>query len=137
MKPLDIDAARKYFDFIRPDALFDQFFSGIPGKFTKEENEWSFVPVYYIFGSEEMSSLSPAIKERIPEPALLLNPEDAAELKLQEGYKIEFESAGQKILLSVKIIPGLPEGIAGYPFGFKGIPFIDLNGRFKLNGVKQ
>ncbi len=95
-----------------------------------------FVPVYFIFGSEELSSLSDAIKKRIPEPSIALSPGDAARLELGKGDKIEFESNGQKYNMKVKILLDLPDGVAGYPFGFKDVPYNELNGWFKLNGVK-
>ena len=113
-----------------------KFFPGSAGKFSKKDNEWFFVPVYSIFGSEELSSNSPGIQERIPEPSVYLCPADAEKLKLQKGDQIEFNSGDSKIKLGVKIIPDIPEGIAGYPFGFKGIPYINLNGWFNLNGAK-
>ncbi len=41
--------------------------------------------VYHTFGSEELSSLSPGIVERAPAAYVEINPEDAAELKLEDG----------------------------------------------------
>ena len=38
---------------------------------------WLIIPVYHIFGSEELSVLAPAIAERAPQPYLAMNPDDA------------------------------------------------------------
>jgi len=48
--------------------------------------------VFHTFGSEELSSLSPAIIERAPEPYIELNPEDASELKVQDGSDVDWTS---------------------------------------------
>lgn len=45
--------------------------------------------VYHTFGSEELSSLSPAISERAPQRYLEVNPEDAADLGATEGQHLD------------------------------------------------
>ena len=40
------------------------FFNDVPEAFTPGDNEWLLVPLYQIFGSEELSILSPGIAER-------------------------------------------------------------------------
>ena len=53
------------------------FFDDIPEAFIARKDEWLFVPLFHIFGSEELSSMSPAIAELSPKPYLALNEDDA------------------------------------------------------------
>ena len=73
--------------------------------FETRQDEWLVVPLYHIFGSEELSRSAPAIAELSPEPYVALNPEDAS------NFGKEVELFGHR--LPVKIAPDLPKGIAG------------------------
>ena len=53
------------------------FFDDIPPAFSVRENRLLVVPLYHIFGSEELSVLSPGIAELAPKPYLALNAEDS------------------------------------------------------------
>ena len=85
--------------------------------FTPRLPEILFVPLYHIFGSEELSNLSPPIGERIPQPYVVLGAEDAAALGIPEGCVIEVELAGAVYKVSLAIRAGMPSGIAGMPIG--------------------
>ena len=78
------------------------FFDDIPEGFIPDNSKWLFVPSYHIFGSEELSSMAPAIAELSPKPYLALNEDDASRLGLKNGSiaKImlgekEYSAAGQ------------------------------------------
>jgi NADH-quinone oxidoreductase subunit G len=90
------------------------------------KGEWLFVPVYRIFGSEELSSLAPAIIERIAEPFILLNYKDIIELKLSENQKIKIEISGKEIEVNVKADPNVKQGTAGVFTALTGMPFMAL-----------
>jgi len=79
------------------------------------------VPLFHIFGSEELSSLSPSVEELIPEPYVALNPDDASRLGLDEGEKAEVRFSEGVCFLRVSLRGGLPEGCAGLPFGLPGM----------------
>ena len=102
------------------------FFTNIPKPFTPGEDEWLIVPVYHIFGSEEMSGHSPAIAERAPGPYLGLNKEDALNLRLTEGDEAEVELAGKNLRLPVKVQPGLPGKVAAFPAALVWLPYFEL-----------
>jgi hypothetical protein len=53
-----------------------------PEPFQPGEGEWLVVPLHHIFGSEELSSHSPPVAERIPEPYLAISPSDASLLEI-------------------------------------------------------
>jgi NADH-quinone oxidoreductase subunit G len=102
------------------------YFHEIPEAFKRRESEWLIVPLYQIFGSEELSILSPGIAERAPQPYLVLNPEDASRLSVNDGEEIELALNGLIHRLPVKFQPELPAGVAGLPAGLRELPEIDL-----------
>jgi hypothetical protein len=68
-----------------------------PAAFQAGEEGWLLVPLYHIYGSEELSSQSPPVTELIPEPYLALNPADAGALGLGsiQPLKETFHSSAQ------------------------------------------
>ncbi|MEJ2750675.1 MAG: molybdopterin-dependent oxidoreductase, partial [Anaerolineae bacterium] len=90
------------------------YFETIPLAFGVEDDVWRVLPIYHIFGSEELSAQSPAIAARSPQPYLALNPDDAAKLGLVEG---ETAVLDQTLSLPVKLLHSLPKGTVGLPIG--------------------
>jgi NADH-quinone oxidoreductase subunit G len=97
------------------------YFTAIPEAFEPRDDEWLVVPVYHIFGSEELSVLSPGIAELAPQPYLGLNPQDAGRLEVQEGDQVKLGVNGFARHLSVKLMPSLAPGLAGFPAGLPGL----------------
>ncbi|MBZ0220981.1 MAG: NADH-quinone oxidoreductase subunit NuoG [Candidatus Methylomirabilis sp.] len=99
------------------------YFGEIPGAFRHRKGEWLIIPVYHIFGSEEMSSLSSPVAGLIPRPYLGLNPEDAAALKAGPGEEVSLRAGGLLLRLQIKHIPGLVQGMAALPVlpGIEGL----------------
>jgi NADH-quinone oxidoreductase subunit G len=97
-----------------------------PTAFERKENEWLIVPLYHIFGSDELSHWAPAIMELTPKPYIALNADDAARLGLHETQEVDvtLDASAQK--LAVKIRAGMPAGIAGLPMGLPGLPYWNL-----------
>jgi NADH-quinone oxidoreductase subunit G len=93
------------------------FFDQPPPAFETREDEWLVVPLYHIFGSEELSRSAPAIAELLPAPYVALNPEDASRL----GGEVELFG----LHLPVKIAADLARGQAGVPAGVP--PFAELD----------
>jgi NADH-quinone oxidoreductase subunit G len=102
------------------------FYKDVPEKFEPKENERLLVPLYHIYGSEELSSRSPAIKERIPEAYIAITRKDSEKLEVNEKEHVEITVSGKKLELPVKILKELPDGTAGYPVNLPGIKFTDL-----------
>jgi NADH-quinone oxidoreductase subunit G len=90
------------------------YFETIPPAFSAKDDAWSVLPIYHIFGSEELSAQSPAIAARAPQPYLALNPDDAEKLGLVEG---ETAVINQDQTLPVKLLHSLPKGTIGLPVG--------------------
>jgi NADH-quinone oxidoreductase subunit G len=102
------------------------YYSEIPPAFAAQPNKWRIVPLYQIFGGEELSSLAPAIAERAPAPCLLLHPQDAARLGVQDNSFVEVTLPGSSCCLGVRIEEGLPPGVAGLSSGLAGTVGLSL-----------
>jgi NADH-quinone oxidoreductase subunit G len=102
------------------------YFSDIPARRQKEDTQWLFVPLHHIFGSEELSVLSPGVAKLCPKPYVALHPEDASALGMTEGDTARATLGDSVLELCVKIAPSLPRKVAGLPVGLPGAPVLDL-----------
>ena len=105
---------------IEPASDAPAYFAEIPPAFAVRQGEWLVLPLYEIFGSEELSRWAPAVAERVPAPCLALNRSDAAKLGIEEGAMVALELAGAMCRFPVKFRPGLPTGVAGIVAGLSG-----------------
>jgi NADH-quinone oxidoreductase subunit G len=105
-----------------------------PGQlsFTPKKDEWLFVPVYQIFGSEPLSASAHAISERVPKPFAMMNLKDAERAGKKENDLIKIEISQKIIEVCVKVDKYLPSGIAGLSAGLPGMPFVDFPCRGKI-----
>lgn len=102
-----------------------EYFRAVPTEFHQRDDEWLIVPLYHIFGSEELSVRSPGIKELSPKPYLALSEQDSIRLELQTGDGVEFTVGDTSYRTTLQVRPDLPQGIAGIPAGiepFYGLP---------------
>lgn len=93
------------------------YFTDIPEPYKPQDDLWLMIPKFHVFGSEELSSLGPAISERIPKPYVGINPKDAESLGKQEGEKVAVAGENFSISVPVRIIKSLPRGIMALPVG--------------------
>ncbi|HWQ14320.1 MAG TPA: NADH-quinone oxidoreductase subunit NuoG [Roseiflexaceae bacterium] len=114
---------------IEPAAGTPSYFRDVPPPFAPREHELLLVPLHHIFGSEELSVLTPGVAELAPQPYVALHPADADELGVAGGDLLAFAAAdGGAALrlergegaLAVRILPSLPRGVAGVPVGLPG-----------------
>jgi NADH-quinone oxidoreductase subunit G len=82
------------------------------------------VALYHIFGSEELSVLSPGISERVPAPYVALNPEDADLARVRDGHDARLFVGESVQVLQVKVTAGIPKGVAGLAVGIPGIQYV-------------
>lgn len=94
-------------------------FRDVPSAF-KAETGVSLVPVFTIFGSEELSGHSPPILERSPAPFLVLNSKDASAIGVKEGQGVKTEAL--PISVEVRIDDAMARGAAGIVQGLSGVP---------------
>ncbi|MBL0744260.1 NADH-quinone oxidoreductase subunit NuoG [Chryseolinea sp. Jin1] len=102
------------------------YFSGIPEAFHPMKDHLLMVHLHHIYGSEELSNHSKPVAERIPQPYVMLNNDDAAERRLNAGDTLTFEVEGQAFALPVVISQYLPKGVAGMPYGLEGLTIVEL-----------
>ena len=121
---------------IEPNNIDFKFFNPSLESFKEKDGELLLLPVYHIFGSDELSSMSPAIRERIPKSYILLNEEDLKKEGLKDGDYIELEVENDKVKLPVNSDKKIPKGIAGYPVGLPGITFYNLPVWCKIGASK-
>ncbi len=98
-----------------------------------QKDEWLIVPVYQIFGSEELSSSGPTLAQRIQEPFVYLNQKDADILHVEYGDSIQLEISKRKLKVKVKIENNLQQGIAGLSINLPGMQYIGLPDRGRLH----
>src|SRR5262249_56925760 len=99
------DAGVRIFE---PAAANDHFyFSAVPAAFQSREGEWLLVPMYHIFGSDELSLSAPGIVELAPKPYVALNTAD-----ITEGTEVQVSCAGGQFRLPLPIRPHLPPAFA-------------------------
>lgn len=114
-----------------------RYFNDTPRPFARTQGQWLVLPLYQVFGSDELSSLSPPVAERICAPYIALNDRDAAEAGLAEGDEVELTVNGAPRRLPVRLSTVLPRGVAGAPKGvdpLKGVAFpLTVN----LKGTKK
>jgi len=110
-----------------------KYATAVPENFQPLEGHLLMLPLYHIFGSEELSMHSPPVAGLAPAPYLLLNGADALRLKLDEGQRLSFTIEGQVYQLPVKTSASLPSGTAGLPAGLPGVPFALLPAWANLN----
>ncbi len=102
------------------------YFSVVPEAFSIHNDALLFVRASHIFGSEELSAMSPAIAERSPLPYAGLRPEDAAFFNVNEGEAIQLAINGMEYRLPVKYLPELPAGLGALPEGLTGLEGVTL-----------
>jgi len=91
-----------------------------------QKGEFLIVPVYHIFGGEEMSAAASTLAQRIPEPFVYLNPKDAGNLEVEHDDFIQLEVVNTQLTIKVKIEESIGQGIAGLSVNLPNMPFLDL-----------
>jgi NADH-quinone oxidoreductase subunit G len=103
----------------------------VPVRFTPPPDRLLAVPFHEIYGSDELSTLSPPIVGRAPAPYLALGSLDAERLGLSGGDGVQLVPVTSgapeaRLHLPVRVVPSLPAGLCGLPVGLPGMPFVEL-----------
>ncbi|MFW6097314.1 MAG: molybdopterin-dependent oxidoreductase, partial [Chloroflexota bacterium] len=104
------------------------YFGPAPESFSAREGQLLLTPLYHIYGSEELSPLTPAVAELSATPYVALNSAEAERLQLAEGDLVSVELGAETMTLPLHINPSLPAGVAGLPVGLPEMPYVKLPG---------
>ena len=89
-----------------------EYFREIPEPFQPRKGSLLIIPSYRIFGSEELSSLAPSIRQRIDEPSITVNPDEMAQLEIREDGTAEVVFSKISYYLPVRPNSAVPKGVA-------------------------
>jgi NADH-quinone oxidoreductase subunit G len=109
-----------------------QYFTAIPPQFKAQPGEWLLVPIFHIFGSEELSRHALGIAQLLPRPYVALNPVEASLLGAKAGEQIKVAVEGALFELEVALRADLPRGVAGLPTGLPPLDGVMLPAFCKL-----
>jgi NADH-quinone oxidoreductase subunit G len=103
-----------------------QYHSTVPAAFRPHPDEWLLVPIFHIFGSEELSRHAQGIAQLAPLPYVALNPVEASRSGVNAGEQIKVSIEGSLFELEVMLRADLPRGVAGLPAGLSPVGGIIL-----------
>ena len=103
-----------------------KYFDRMPNVFARQSQEWLLVPLYHIFGSDELSFVSAGVAELAPKPYVALGAKDAAALGLRAGEPVQIQLDGVAYRLPIVINEELPAGVAGLPVGVPPLTGVQL-----------
>jgi NADH-quinone oxidoreductase subunit G len=86
-------------------------------------------PLYHLFGSEELSSRTPAIQEKATAAYIALSPTDAENLDLQASDGVQVENNGAVPFI---IRDAIKPGTVGVSVGLTGLNFQNITDSIKL-----
>jgi NADH-quinone oxidoreductase subunit G len=102
------------------------FFTTVPELFLRLAGHLFLVPLYHIYGSEELSIHTEGIASRMPTPYIMVHSVDAARYQVTAGNLMYFLVNGHQYALPVKINDALQPGVAGVPVGIPGMKLVDI-----------
>tara|TARA_R110000822_G_scaffold59736_29_gene149142 strand:- start:19382 stop:22183 length:2802 start_codon:yes stop_codon:yes gene_type:complete len=91
------------------------------GVFNPSASEWLLVPVYRVFGSDELSAHAPAIAELAGVAQVILHPSDAQSLQVSDGDGVSVICSIETAPLEVALDPTLARGCVGFTAGMAGV----------------
>jgi NADH-quinone oxidoreductase subunit G len=109
-----------------PEGSTIEYGANIPSAFAAKEGLFLIVPFYHVFGSDELSILTPGVKKRSPEAYLALSPRDMTTLGIAEGGAAALSVDGRSYKLAARPLPALSSGMAGIGYGVPGSPMLSF-----------
>ncbi len=92
----------------------------------KSKEKWKVLPLYHIFGSDELSVVEGGIKELVPMPYIGINPKSAKNMGWDESTLIR--PVGDEMIqgIQLRFLDGIPEDSVGIPMGLEQMSFVEL-----------
>ncbi len=101
-----------------------KYFSTIPAARNPKSGEPLVIPIFHIFGSEELSCHAHGIAQLVPHPYVGIHSADASQLGVKAGEEINVTIGDSSIELKVVLRDDLPRGTVGLPAGLVPIESI-------------
>jgi NADH-quinone oxidoreductase subunit G len=98
-----------------------------------KKGEWLIVPLYQIFGSEELSSVSSSILQKVSEPFVLINQSDADNLQVKDEDLVQLKILNSEYKVKIRIRSSIQTGMAALSVNLPGMNYIDLPGTGKFH----
>jgi len=112
---------------IEPDPESRIPYYRVPADELPQGGRFTAVGRQHIFGSEELSNISPPVAQLTPAPYVLMHPLDALALGLAAGDHADVSLDGAAPMqLRVIFGPAIARGVIALPQGLPGMPFIAL-----------
>jgi NADH-quinone oxidoreductase subunit G len=93
------------------------------------------VPRHHVFGSEELSSLSPGIALRMAPASVALSRTECEKRGLKQGDRVQVTVEGADSVELPVLVREMPEGTASVPIGVPGMPVLSLPGRASVTAA--
>jgi NADH-quinone oxidoreductase subunit G len=110
--------------------------TGPPGQ-PGPERAIQVVSVRHMFGSEELSARSPDVAGLIPQPYVLLHPDDAGAIGVASGSFVELRIGAETVSLPVRVTSGIAKGVGAVPAGLAGLAGLDVPGWGVVKAVRK
>ncbi len=123
---------------VEPDSKrAPSYFGGAPERPVSGNGKWRVLPLFEIFGSEELSLLSPSVAVRVVPAYVVLSEEDASELGVAQGDTVKVRVNQETLHLVAKIQKGFVVKNAGLARGLPGMPFFTGRTAVEVNRVEE
>ncbi len=109
------------------------YYDPVPA-FERRDDEWLAVPIYRIFGSEELSAHSPGLADLSAPPYVGMSPDDAERMQVEQGQEVGVAVGQDVYTLPVRVREQLPAGVLGITPGLPGLEDLQLPAWVKLLG---
>jgi NADH-quinone oxidoreductase subunit G len=98
------------------------YYSNVPSAFAAQADQWTVLPLYHLFGSDELSVQSPAVQSMVVGAYVLLHSADAGKLGLKENANVRVIMGDRVLSLRLKLSETLTSGCVGLPVGVSAMP---------------
>jgi NADH dehydrogenase subunit G (EC 1.6.5.3) len=85
------------------------------------------VPLFHLFGGEELSAAAAPIGARAPNPYVAISSADSGQLGLKTGEIASIDVGGRQLRLTVQVQVDLAAGLLGLPYDLLGIPVLPVS----------
>ncbi|MGD0725780.1 MAG: NADH-quinone oxidoreductase subunit NuoG [Spirochaetia bacterium] len=117
-----------------PSKSAGSYFAAIPAAPAARDGLLLLVPRYHVFGSEELSILSPGVAERSPNAYIALSRSEAESRGLADGQTARVTTEEGAMMDLTVVIRQLPAGVAAAPWGRSGLTGTQLPARVRIAG---